>query len=202
MRRKPRKIDTIGLVKIKFSKDIAYSGFLLYDSVNQKIKDFYFHSFKPIFTEYLPSALFLNQTEIYLNLINNLVTTPDCYILNSSGQIHPYLYGTACDVGLQLKVPVIGYTKSLLFGQLDENSNEIEFPGIYTRNRLIGYAIPKLRTKKYYYVSVGNNTSLKMALKVFLKLEANIISRLHVELNNFIQSFQNKVVAEKKRRSS
>ena len=33
VRRKPKKIDTIGLVKIKFSKDIAYSGFLLYDSI-------------------------------------------------------------------------------------------------------------------------------------------------------------------------
>jgi deoxyribonuclease V len=183
-----KRIKEVGFIKIKILEDIAFSGFFLYDTVQQEIKDSLFQSFRPIYTEYFPSALFLNHTEIYLNLIKNLNTTPDCYILNSSGRIHPFLYGTACDVGLKLNIPVIGYTKSLLFGKLHHNSKENDLPGIYTQNLLIGHAIPKPNSKKFYYISVGNNISLKGALEVCHKLDINIFSRLSIEINKFSRS--------------
>jgi deoxyinosine 3'endonuclease (endonuclease V) len=121
-----------------------------------------------------------------LNLVENVKEKPDCYIVNSSGQVHPFLYGAACDFGLKIKEPVIGYTKKLLFGVLkvfDEKSN---IHGIYSNELLIGYAIPKPNSKKFYYLSVGNNISLQTALKIFLNLKLSIINNLETKLNNYI----------------
>jgi len=113
---------------------------------------------------------------------------PDCYIINSSGQIHPFFYGGACDFGLKLKTntPVIGYTKQLLFGALKKISGNSEIYGVYNENLLIGYAIPKPNSKKYNYISVGNNISLETAKKVFLSIDLNLMSILKQRLNSFI----------------
>ncbi len=110
--------NLLGFVKIKFRNDLAYSGIIIQDLCENKIIETNFKSFEPIFVKYFPSVLFLNRTDIYLDLIKDLEVVPDCYILNSGGQIHPFLHGCACDVGLKLDVPVIGYTKKLLFGKL------------------------------------------------------------------------------------
>jgi len=128
----------------------------------------------------------LNQTEIYLDLIHDLKLIPDCYIINSSGQIHPFLYGGACDFGLKLKTntPVIGYTKQLLFGALKKIKDNLEIYGVYYEKLLVGYAIPKSK-KKYYYISIGNNISLETAKKVFLSIDLNLISILKQSLNSF-----------------
>lgn len=184
---KKKKIYSVGIIKLKILKDFTHIGIIFYDIIDHKIKNSFFKSFEPIFSKYFPSVLFLNQTEIYLSLINKLNTSPDCYILNSSGQIHPYLYGAACDVGIHLKVPVIGYTKKLLFGQSILDKKKHEIPGIYCKNQLIGYAVPKQNSKKHFYLSVGNNISLQTALDIFLKIEVKIFSRLNNDLNNFIQ---------------
>ena len=185
---KKNKIDSVGIIKIKIFNDFAYIGIIFYNIIEKKIKNYFFKSFEPIFSKYFPSVLFLNQTEIYLSLINKLNTSPDCYILNSSGQIHPFLYGAACDVGLHLKIPVIGYTKKLLFGQSILDKKKHVIPGIYCKNHLIGFAVPKQNSKKYFYLSVGNNISLQTALDIFLKIEVKIFSRLNNDLNNFIQT--------------
>jgi len=147
-----------------------------------------FKCLKPKFTEYFPSILFLNQTDIYLDLIRDLDIPLDCYVTNSSGQIHPYLYGCACDFGLKIKTPVIGYTKKLLFGELRENKQNPNIPGVYSQDSLIGYAIPKPNSKNYLYISVGNNISLQSALKLLLKIDLMILRKLDIDLNSYIQN--------------
>ena len=147
-----------------------------------------FKCLKPKFTEYFPSILFLNQTDIYLDLTKDLDIPLDCYVTNSSGQIHPYLYGCACDFGLKIKTPVIGYTKKLLFGELRENKQNPNIPGVYSQDSLIGYAIPKPNSKNYLYISVGNNISLQSALKLLLKIDLMILRKLDIDLNSYIQN--------------
>ena len=163
---------------------MAYSGLLIYDINNKKIINTIFKSFKPLFTEYFSSILFLNQTDIYLNLVKDLKIVPDCYIVNSSGQIHPFFYGGACDFGLKINIPVIGYTKKLLFGEKDRDELQ-NISRIYYQDRLLGYAIPKPGSQKFLYISVGNNISLKTAKEVFLKVNLKMISILKQKLNSF-----------------
>lgn len=123
-----------------------------------------------------------------MDLIKDLDIPLDCYVTNSSGQIHPYLYGCACDFGLKIKTPVIGYTKKLLFGELRENKQNPNIPGVYSQDSLIGYAIPKPNSKNYLYISVGNNISLQSALKLLLKIDLMILRKLDIDLNSYIQN--------------
>ena len=167
---------------------MAHSGLNLYDLRKNKVIDIVFKSYKPIFTEYFSTILFLNQTEIYLDIIKDLKESIDCYIINSSGQIHPYLYGSACELGLKIKMPVIGYTKKLLFGDLRDSKQNSEILEIFYQKTLIGYGIPKPNSKKFIYISVGNNISLQSALDIFLKLDFKIFSNLSNELNNYIKN--------------
>jgi len=161
---------------------------LIYNINNKEIVKISFRTFKPIFTRYFSSILFLNQTEIYLDLIKDIDIIPDCYIINVSGQIHPYFYGAACDFGLQIETPVIGYTRTLLYGELKKNKENSNIPRVYFEEILIGYAIPKPNTKKFYYISVGNNLSLQSALIIFTKLDLGLFSSLRNDLNNYIQN--------------
>jgi deoxyribonuclease V len=180
---------TIGIIKTKLHEELAYSGISIYDLKKNQIIFTQFKSFKPIFTEYFPTVLFLNQTDIYLDLIQNLKSPPDCYIINSSGQIHPFFYGSACDFGLKIEIPVIGYTNKLLIGELKKKENDDStISEVNYQDYFIGYGIIIPGSKKMFYVSVGNNISLQTALKIFLNLDYNVMRILKVELNAFIKS--------------
>lgn len=173
-------------MKIRIIKDKAHSGLILYDYEKKLITNSYFKTHNVKISQYLPSILFLTQTDIYLDLVTNIREKPDCYIINSSGQIHPFLFGAACDFGLKIKTPVIGYTKKLLFGTSKLYEEALNIHGIYSNDYLIGYAIPKPNSKKFYYISVGNNISLQTALKIFLELDLSIINTVNLKLSNYI----------------
>lgn len=173
-------------MKIRTIEDIAYSGLIIYDYQKKLITNSYFKKQIVKINKYFPSILFLNQTDVYLGLVKNILEKPDCYIINSSGQIHPFLYGAACDFGLKIKIPVIGYTKKLLFGTPKVYEKALNIHGIYSNDHLIGYAIPKPNSQKFYYISVGNNISLQTALKIFLELDLSIINTVNLKLRNYI----------------
>jgi len=175
-----------GIIKTKFIENIVYSILLFYDINKERILNIRFKSYNSPYMKYFPSVLFLNHTDIYLNLIKDLPNYPDFYIVNSSGQIHPFFYGAACDFGLKTEIPVIGFTKNLLFGKIKDNEIEQGVKTIYHRSKLLGYAISKPYSKKFLYISVGNNISLLTALKIFLKIDFKIFSSLSIELNNYI----------------
>lgn len=181
--------NLVGIIKTKIINEVAYSGILFYDISKKEPLDMTFKSTKPSFIKYFPSILFLNLTKTWLNLIKDLKEIPDCHIVNASGQIHPYLFGAACDFGLKVDVSVIGYTKKLLFGEFSKKEN-VDFNGIYYKDTLIGYAVPKPNSKKFLYLSVGNNISLETALNLFLKIDLNILSLLKGELNNYIKTLK------------
>lgn len=184
---KIEKISNLGFFKIKFIKNYAYSGGLVLDFKEKKILEYKFKKNQVKISKYFPTILFLNQTEIYIKLIETFSIKPDCYIVNSSGQIHPYFFGAACDLGLIIDQPVIGYTKKLLCGEKRENDEILKVPQIYQKDKLIGYAVPKLNSKNYYFISIGNNISLQTAGDLFLNLDQNIINILNIELNKFIK---------------
>ncbi|MFX1316125.1 MAG: endonuclease V [Promethearchaeota archaeon] len=174
-------------MKIKILKETTYSGAIIYDCNEKTILMSYFNRDKPKFSTYLPSILFLYQTDLYLNLNRRIKEKLDCYIVNSSGQLHPYLFGAACDFGLRINTPVIGYTKKLLYGNIKINGEPQNFHGISSNDHLIGYAIPRPNSKKYFYISIGNNLSLQKALNIFLKLDLTLISKLNTMLNDYIK---------------
>ncbi|MHA1688553.1 MAG: endonuclease V [Promethearchaeota archaeon] len=178
--------QVVVIIKIKFQENLAHVGYLRYSLVEKKILTFKMRSLEPIFTKYFPSVLFLNQSDLYLKIINELEQQPDCYILNSSGRIHPFLYGLACGVGREVNIPVFGYTESLLFG-ISIKDNNSTFLKILHEGEIIGMGIPRPKSKKYYYISVGNNISLESAVRVFLAIDFSVFSELKKKINKAIQ---------------
>ena len=59
---KGNSIKCIGIIKLKVLKEIAYIGAYFYDLNKQKLKNSLFKVYKPRFSEYFPSVLFLNQS--------------------------------------------------------------------------------------------------------------------------------------------
>ena len=184
--------NRIGVIMLKISGNFAFSGILLYDIENHKILRKDFKSTRLVFNEYFPSVLFLNYLEPYLELINSIEYLPDCYIVNASGQIHPFRYGLACELGLRLNCSVIGYTKKLLYGKLNRIEDNERILGVFDGDDQIGFAFQKPKSKKYFYVSVGNNISLNSVREIFIKLDWNIFSKLSNELSNF--AFHNRKI--------
>ncbi|MEJ2251112.1 MAG: endonuclease V [Candidatus Lokiarchaeota archaeon] len=183
------KLTKIGLIKTKLIDYTSYSLLLIINLKNQEIEYEFYTKFRPKFPYYFPSVLFLRNTEIYLDLLKkNPFNQIECLIVNSSGLIHPYHYGCACDFGLKTQLPVIGYTKSLLYGKVQSNNSEKYLKRIYSNNRPIGYAIPKSISKSYYYISVGNNIDLKRSKDVFQKIDYSIFGEIKNRLNRYVKN--------------
>ena len=189
-------INVICALKIKYFDKIAYAGLLLYDINHQIVLDCKIKRFPQRFP-YFSTILFLRDLDIYLHLAKILDKDPDCYLLNASGQLHPFLFGVASDFGIKLKseVPVIGITKTLLIKDVTvenfKNSEDRKIVGdIILIDKLIGKYLSSENSKKGIYISVGNNISLNSAFKIILKMHKyrvpEPIRLLDLELKKFI----------------
>jgi len=191
-----KTINIICALKIKYIENIAFAGSLLYDINHQSVTNCKIMKFHQPFP-YFSTVLFLRDLEIYLKLAQELIDEPDCYILNASGQLHPFFFGTASNFGIKLKseVPVIGITKKPLIKDIQvKNLKKIDDGKIIGDVILIDKTIGKYLTsedsKKGTYISVGNNISLDSALKIVLKIHKfrvpEPVRLLGIELKKFI----------------
>jgi len=191
------KIKTVTCMKIRYFNNLAYAGSLFYDIKKKLTINFEILKFKESFP-YFPTILFLRDLKIYLNLAEQIKYPPDCYLINASGQLHPYLFGVASDFGLnlKLKVPVIGVTKKNLCRNVIINNlkglNGDKIAGdVLFENKLAGKYLSHKNLKRGIYVSVGNNISLNSALNTILKMVKyrvpEPIRLISIELNKFIK---------------
>jgi len=192
------KINLIACLKIKYYNNVAYAGSILYDIKNQKYKNFKIRKYKQIIP-YFPTLLFLRDLEIYLNLAEQIKFNPDCYILNASGQLHPFLFGVASDFGVKLKeeIPVIGVSKNnLCKSSIPINLKELNkskiVGDIVFKNKLVGKYLLIKNLKNGIYISVGNNISLNFAMIIISNLLKYRIPEpirlLNIELNKTIKN--------------
>lgn len=179
-------IKTVGIIKNKVKGKMIWSGAFLYDLIKDNIYFRTFTSQKPIFTKYFSTVLFLNQVDNYIELINNIVDQPDCYLINASGRIHPFLFGLTCDIGLKIDIPIFGYTETLLYGRIVKKEESVLID-VYDDGEKIGLGIPKPNSKKFFFISIGNNLSLNTAKEIFMRITFETFSQIKIDLNNFIQ---------------
>ena len=191
------EINTLICLKIRYFNKLIYAGSLLYDIKKQMTINFDILKFKESFP-YFPTILFLRDLEVYLNLVEEINYHPDCYLLNASGQLHPYLFGVASDFGLNLKskIPVIGVTKknlcrNVIINNLKGLNGDKIVGDVLFENKIVGKYLSFKNLKKGIYISVGNNISLNSALKIILKIVKYRIPEpirlLSIELNKFIK---------------
>ncbi|MFW9973045.1 MAG: endonuclease V [Candidatus Odinarchaeota archaeon] len=154
--------------------------------LKQKEKEkFYFANGKLKFP-YRPGFLGFRENKLLSKVIAQLPNMPDIIMCDGHGIIHPRRFGEAVHLGYALNISTIGVAKNPYIGYY--NWNDIQLikgnktpiwarnPKIMTENasnELLGYVICLKNDSKPVFVSVGNNITLDLALKVSLESTTN-----------------------------
>jgi deoxyribonuclease V len=174
--REVRIEDELGEVERVAGFDVAYAGQTAFgalvladvDEPREPVETL--HARTKIDMPYVPGLLAFRELPVLRNLWHRLETDVDALIVDGGGLIHPRRLGSASHAGVELEVPAIGVTKSLLLGDV---VGEIEEPGdtaeILHEGELIGYAYhscTRANAKHPIYVSPGHRVTADRALEI------------------------------------
>lgn len=123
----------------------------------------------PVSFPYIPGLLSFREGPVLLEAFRRLEHTPDVFIFDGMGRIHPRRFGIASHMGLWLDRPTVGCGKSHLLG-------EYEMPGpdkgdhspLHHRGELLGAVLRTRKNVKPVYISVGHRATLETALALAL----------------------------------
>ena len=120
---------------------------------------------------YIPGLLAFREGPVVLEALDKLRGSPDVFVFDGMGQIHPRRMGIAAHLGLWLKRPTVGCGKSHYIG---EYSMPAEAKGssspIWHRGEQIGVALRSRAKVKPVYVSAGHLINLESAVRLTMSL--------------------------------
>ncbi len=114
---------------------------------------------------YISTYLFLREAAPILQVLRRLCDHRyDIILVDGNGILHPRLFGIACYIGLLVDKPTIGASKSLLCGDIVDES-------IVMHGEVVGKVL-RVSTKKNksIYVSIGHKVSLDTASSIVKRL--------------------------------
>jgi len=111
---------------------------------------------------YKSGFLFYKDGHALIEAFNRLENKPDVLIVKANGILHPRRIGMASHVGILLDIATIGVTKTLMLGQMRENT-------IYVEKEARGYGLITREHANPIYLSPGHKISLKTSLEVIKK---------------------------------
>ena len=165
------KIDTIETVA---GFDVAYpqndwntscGACVVIDYDTQEIIEKHVVHRKTLFP-YIPTYLSFREYPFIQLLFQKLKNKPSVLMIDGNGILHPYHFGLACHVGVNLDIPTIGVAKSRLCGTLNKKTQQI-----FVDDTLSGYAFAiSAKIKKPVYISPGHNISIDTAFEITKKL--------------------------------
>jgi deoxyribonuclease V len=113
---------------------------------------------------YLTGFRFFRESPVIASAFAKLKKTPDVMIVGASGILHPLRVGMASHLGILLKIPTIGVSKSLLTGTVAEEGK------IYVNNEIRGQEVLTREHSKPIYVSAGHRVSLQTSVELVKEL--------------------------------
>lgn len=159
--------------------DVAYDGTTAFGAlVVTRVEDLETLATVETVTEvempYVPGLLAFRELPVLRELWPRAEPEPDLLLVDGGGLIHPRRLGSASHAGVELEVPAIGVTKSLLLGDV---VGEIREPGdtaeIVDEGELVGYAYhscTRPTAKHPIYVSPGHRVTADGALEIVQEL--------------------------------
>lgn len=121
---------------------------------------------------YIPTLLSFRELLPTLSAINKLRVQPDVFLVDGQGIAHPYRFGFAAHLGLEINRPTIGVAKSLLCGKVEPLKNQGWAP-ITDKGDVIGAALVTKSGQKPIYVSIGHQVSLERAINIVMDCTRN-----------------------------
>ncbi|TLX93678.1 MAG: endonuclease V [Thaumarchaeota archaeon] len=155
------KIRKVCGVDVSYNNETARASAVVMDAVTLDVLEHITLETK-VKTPYIPGFLMLRESKPILSVMKSLKNNFDLLIVDGNGQLHPRKCGMASYLGIILNKPTIGVAKSLLCGNIKNNSIELN-------GKILGKVIENKKGKKIY-VSVGNKISLRNAVEIIKSL--------------------------------
>lgn len=124
---------------------------------------------RPATFPYVPGLLSFREGAVILDALRQLQATPDVFILDGQGTIHPRRIGIACHIGLFLDRPTVGCGKTLLVGRHGPLlAAKGSWVPLVHRGETVGVVLRTRANVKPVYVSVGHRATLDDARALVL----------------------------------
>jgi deoxyribonuclease V len=118
---------------------------------------------------YIPGLLSFREGAVIVDALRKLDSTPDVFIFDGQGTIHPRRLGIACHIGLWLDRPTVGCAKSRLIGHAEPLAAEKgSWVPLLDRGETVGVVLRTRTNVKPVFVSVGHRTTLDDARQLVL----------------------------------
>jgi deoxyribonuclease V len=152
------KLETIGGLDAGFHHDKIYCSAVICDYKDMRILETQSLE-KECKIHYIPGFRAQRELSVMIDTFNKLKQRPDILLINASGMLHPRKCGLASHLGIMLDQPVIGITKTLLCGRL--NNDEILID-----NEIVGRKLSGKDKRGEIYVSVGHKISVEKSSEI------------------------------------
>lgn len=119
---------------------------------------------------YIPGLLSFREGPVLETAFENLQHTPDVFIFDGMGIMHPRRLGIASHMGLWLDRPTIGCGKTRLVGKFEEPGPEKgERSPLYHYGEQLGVVLRTRTNVKPVFISVGHRADLESAVELILR---------------------------------
>lgn len=110
---------------------------------------------------YIPGLLTFREGAVIIEALRQLKATPDAFIFDGMGRIHPRRMGIASHIGLFLDAPTIGCGKTHLLGDYEQPGPEKgAWSPLTHHGETLGVVLRTRRNVKPVYISVGHRATL------------------------------------------
>ncbi len=181
-------------------EELAVCCIVVIDSVTHRVIEKKHYSGK-IEVPYMPGFLAFRELPLVLKTAELLENTPDIYMFDGNGYLHPRHMGIATHASFYLNKPTIGVAKT--YFRVDKKTDYTEpdktagsFTDVIINGEVYGRVLRTHDNVKPVFVSIGNNISLDTAVKITMSLvekESHIPIptrfadlETHIERNNLI----------------
>jgi deoxyribonuclease V len=143
---------------------------------------------------YIPTFLAYRELPVILEAYKKLNTTPDAFILDGMGIMHPRKMGIAAHFGVITDTISVGCGKSKLIGQFKTPENKkFAYEPVFVDGELRGYILRTKKNANPVFVSPGNNISVDSSLKLVMKTVRNYKLPEPTRLSHiFLQEYRRK----------
>jgi len=86
-------------------------------------------------------------------------------LIDGNGALHPWRFGVASHIGVELDIPTVGVAKKLLCGKVKKEPGRVgEYSPVELDGRQLGWAYKSTKRAKPIYISPGHRVSMGTAL--------------------------------------
>ena len=119
---------------------------------------------------YIPGLLTFREGPVLEEAFKKLEHTPDVFVFDGMGRIHPRRIGIACHMGLWLQKPTIGCGKTMFIGEYVEPPPERgAFSDLVDHGEVLGAILRTRENVKPVFISVGHLADLATSIELVMR---------------------------------